>query len=763
MLSNDFEKYGKFSDDGREFIITRMATPRPWINYAWSDNILVDIDQRGAGSNVYRDRDGNQSVGISNRFVYLKDRETKDFWTASWGIIKLPFEHYRCRHGLGYSTLECKNKHIVSQWTICASENSTEVWKLKVKNLDSRTRKIAIYPGVMFGLNGWTPYGSLENYTVATKLNSQTIFAQNRSVDRSRVRNNAFFASSFPFDHYDASLKSFLGSFYSNLENPQGIISEQLADREAMNEELSGIMQYNLNLLPNEEWECFFSTAPCFDSQDVEKLAADASEGEFKKACGYSKERTECFDRLDFKLPDPKLNCFFNIWGKQQLILLKDYARLFLIGFRDTLQDAASLCAYVPELAAKSILRTLAYQFNDGSALRGWSPIDEHKYADSGVWLAMAVAEYLKESGDYGFLDQKQIYRDGGDGTVWEHLCRSLEWFEDNLGKHDLPKLYFGDWNDSLNIGKGGKGQSVWLAMALVVAYSDAGEIAQEINKPKKAQEFFSKAQVMRENIEKVAWDGEWYLRGFTDSGAVVGGKSSPAGNIFSEPQSWAVMSGMNSQRLVKVAKAVKEKLQTPNGLMVCNPPFTHYLPEYGRISTFSPGWGENGSCYCHVTAFQAVADCLMRDGDSAFARLSSILPFNPALPIEISGLEPYAFSNMFRGPDNVRSGETFKGWTTGTVPWAMRCLTHYILGVRPDFDALIIDPVLPASWPSVSMNRIFRHAKIKIEINNPLALEASAAKTVIRLNGQEFSGNRIPVSMLTTGIHHITIELVAK
>jgi cellobiose phosphorylase len=373
------------------------------------------------------------------------------------------------------------------------------------------------------------------------------------------------------------------------------------------------------------------------------------------------------------------------------------------------------------------------------------------------------LAEYLRETADYDFLNKKQHYYEQGSGTVWEHTCRALEWFEKNTGEHGLPKLYFGDWNDSLNIGQKGHGESVWLAMALVVALEDAAAIAKHAKYDDEATRFRKQAEEIRCAIEKCAWDGQWYLRGFSDKGNPVGSKSSPAGNIFSEPQSWAVMARLAPDRLEKASRAVDKHLRTSNGLVVCEPPFREFLPEYGRISTMLPGWGENGSCYCHVTAFQAVADCMRRDGEAAMQSLKSIVPFNPELAVEVSRLEPYAFSNMFRGPDNLRAGETFKGWTSGTVPWALRCMTHYICGVRPDFDALIIDPVLPESWPIVHMKRIFRNAEIEITINNPSALEASNAKSVIKLDGKEFSGNRIPVSILTAGVHHITVDIVPK
>ena len=763
MNNNGFEKYGKFSSDGREFIITRMDTPRPWINYAWSDHLLVNVDQRGEGSNMYRNDAGDRSIAINNRFVYLKDQESGEFWTIGWGKIKQKKARYYCRHGLGYSIIGCEYLDWLCEWTISTTSDSVEVWQINIVNKLDRDRKISIFAGVVFDLGGWTPYGSLENYAEGKCYNEKIIYAANHAQGRSGVRNNAFFAVSQTPDYTECSLQEFLGNCYGEFYAPLSVVNGKLGDHAAMNENLAGICQYDITYDAQQRQSFYAANAPCFTLDDAVKLARNASSDGMKEALSTAKNRIKDFKRQDFQLPDPDWSRFFNIWGKQQLMLLKDYARVFLIGFRDTLQDAVAIVGYSPEKAANSILTTLAFQYSDGSALRGWCPIDTHPYGDSGVWLPMAVAEYLRETADYDFLNKEQRYYDQGSGTVWEHICQALGWFEKNLGEHGLPKLYFGDWNDSLNIGQKGRGESVWLAMAFVVALDDAAAIAKHAEYNNKALHFNKLAAEMRCTIETCAWDGKWYLRGFSDDGNPVGSKSSPSGNIFSEPQSWAVMAQLAPDRLRAVSQAVDTHLRTPNGLVVCAPPFREFLPEYGRISTILPGWGENGSCYCHVTAFQAVADCMRRDGESALKSLSCIVPFNPALPVEVSRLEPYAFSNMFRGPDNLRAGETFKGWTSGTVSWAMRCMTHYICGIRPDFDALIIDPVLPASWPIIRMNRLFRQAELKIEINNPSALKASVAKTIIKLDGQDFSGKRIPASMLTAGVHHITVEIVKR
>jgi cellobiose phosphorylase len=391
--------------------------------------------------------------------------------------------------------------------------------------------------------------------------------------------------------------------------------------------------------------------------------------------------------------------------------------------------------------------------------MRGWCPDDHHKYADGGVWLPFTIGEYVRETGDFSFLEERVEYKDEGSATVWEHLHRALDWFRANLGSHRLPKMHFGDWNDSLNIGRAGRGESVWLAMALVAAFKETAAIADAIGDSDAAAQCRADAVAMEANLEKHAWDGEWYLRGFADDGSSVGGHGEVEGKIFAEPQSWAVLAGLNPKRWPQVNASVNKHLRTPRGLLVCHPPFTKYQERLGRISSTPPGWGENGSCYCHVTAFQLVADCLRRDGDAALASLQSILPFNPAFSSEASWLEPYAFTNMFRGPDHPRAGTTFKGWTTGTVAWALRGLTHYLLGVRPEFHGLRIDPVLPSAWKTIALKRSFRGAVFEIQIVNHAG---ASQKTECRLqvDGRPLAGNFLAAQDFPGGTHRVMVDI---
>lgn len=739
--------YGDFSADGREFVFTRFDPPRPWLNYAWNEHILVSIDQRGRGNSLCRDADGYRTVPIRDRFVFIKDLDSGKFWTVGWDPVQLSFDHYECRHGLGLTTLRCKVDGISCELRITAADGmAAELWELAVKNDGPTARRLSVYPAVEFDLGGWVPYGTVENYSICRRVGDRLLVALNQSDERPKARNHAWFSASLTPDHYETRKRDFIGGPYASLSNPAGVRASALSDSDASTEDFIGAFQYNLEL-PSQgsAWSVYLGAGVAFDAAEAAVLGARVSAKQFQCGLDTARRRTDTFDRIDMELPDPHLTRFFNIWTKQQLALLKDFTRVYLIGFRDTLQDAHALCAYNPAAACALCFDTLAHQYQNGSAMRGWCPDDNHKYADSGVWIAFAVGEMLRETGDFSLLEARVPFRDGGEGTVWDHLLRALRWFSENLGDHGLPKLYFGDWNDSLNIGREGRGESVWLGMALLAALKETAAIADRIGDPAAAATCRQQAQALIENIERYAWDGQWYLRGFADDGSPVGGHGDAEGKIFAEPQSWAVISGLMPEYWDAINDSVDRHLRTPAGLRVCNPPFSSYQKRLGRISCMPPGWGENGSCYCHVTAFQVVADCLRRDGDRALLSLTSILPFNPALPEDKSWLEPYALSNMFRGPEHARPGATFKGWTSGTVPWSLRGLTHYLLGVRPEFDGLRLDPVLPSGWKEVKVTRQFRGAVYEITIRNPEQKPACELVPRITLDGVPVSGTLLP------------------
>ncbi|MFV0337769.1 MAG: GH36-type glycosyl hydrolase domain-containing protein, partial [Chthoniobacterales bacterium] len=433
--TNDYQKYGDFSGDGREFVIRRFDTPRPWINYAWNDKLLVAIDQRGRGTSLHRDQAGHRTIPIRDRFVYVKDHQSGRFWTIGWDPVRLPFDHYVCKHGLGYSTLECTIDEIWCQWTLTASASEpAEIWSIRIENHSSTERTLSIYPAVEFDLGGWTPYGTVENYSTCRYNGHHSLIALNQSDERPDAKNHAIFSAEKSPNHYETRKRDFLGRYYSTLASPAGVIARQLSNQDAATEDFIAAFQYDIRLKSGADWQHHFA-AGCVGSETEEPLIQRcASAAAFTQGIEAARQRTKRFSGIDITLPDERWTHLFNTWTKQQLFLLKEFARVYLIGFRDTLQDAKALCAYAPDLAADSILKALRHQFQDGSTMRGWCPDDLHKYADSGVWLPMAVAEYLRETNDLEFLSRCEIYRDGGEGSIWDHVLRAIAWFFENLG-----------------------------------------------------------------------------------------------------------------------------------------------------------------------------------------------------------------------------------------------------------------------------------------------------------------------------------------
>ncbi len=741
------ENYGHYSDFGDEFIITRFDTPKPWLNYSWNRSLLSSIDQRGRGSAVYRSPSGERTNLIQDRIVYIKDRDSGDIWTVGWDPVQLDFTHYRCRHGLGYTAIESHNGGIVASCTITsASRDPVELWTTRIENASSDTRHISVYPYVEFDLDGPGAYGGVENYTVSRfRSRTNTILAINQCRTGNPTKSNCFFHCDAAPDDFQISKYKFLGSRYGSLARPKGVAGSALGGIETANEPLIGAMQYDLVLRPGQIVEFRCIVGPFAQESEVSDLCERYSGAEaFDEVLRNWRQRCKCFLNVDIDVRDDYLNPLFNTWTKHQLSMLMDWSRGWTMGFRDTLQDAQAYCALDPAKSRESIVMAASHQMSDGSALRGYWPVDSNKYADGGVWLALACVDYVKETGVTDILNEEVRFNDEGSATVFEHVCRGLSWISQNPGEHGLARVLFGDWNDSLNIGIGGKGESVWLSMALVQAAREMAELARFVGRADRAQQFTEMANTAVAAVQS-CWDGRWYLRGYTDQGEKVGSAECKEGRIFAETQTWAILAGITPHLWDAIEASMQEHLMTDYGLLVCQPGFKEYDPALGRITTIPAGWGENGSSYCHVSAFKAVADCVRRDGDAALDSLIRILACNPANPVSRSGAEPYGFTNMFRGPEHPQAGLSLRSWYTGTVGWAFRCVTQWMLGVRPTYKGLLIDPVMPKAWPYARMLRRFRGAQYDIQIEISSALEKNDVR--VSVDGSEIRGNLIRLS----------------
>jgi cellobiose phosphorylase len=447
-------------------------------------------------------------------------------------------------------------------------------------------------------------------------------------------------------------------------------------------------------------------------------------------------------DKVWIETPDPAINRLVNIWAKQQIQLCVEFGRDGARGFRDTLQDAWGILPFNAPLAKAKIKETLQHQASDGHAIRGWLPIQAHHYSDGPAWIAPTVAAYLKETGDKSLLDDVVPYLDKGQATVLEHMLQGIRHLSEDTGVHGLVLAHEGDWNDSLNwMGKAGRGESVWTSMALFHSCNVVAEMARDfLHQPELESEMLGRAETIRLAIETHGWDGDWYLAGYSDFGNPVGSKSNTEGKIFLNTQTWASLTGLaKGERLKKCWKAVDEILESRHGSLTLTPHFTKRDDNVGRVTMLLPGMYENGTPYCHGTAFKIVADLLAGRPDQALASWYKVMPDNPGHPSTVSGCEPYAFTNQYLGPGNGRAGETINGWITGSAGWMFRSIPEYFCGIRPGYHGLDILPCLPTGWDKVSVRRHLRGKDYHIDIHR------DRERFAITVNGEKLRGTHVP------------------
>jgi cellobiose phosphorylase len=727
--------FGNFANDGAEYVFTTPETPRPMLNYIWNSSILSGINQTGGGNGAYGDRaacyiDPNgkgRSVIIKNgnRYFYVRDEETGEYWNPGWYPVKKELDHYECTHGLGYSTIEGSSNHVnIKARVFINAEDPTEIWTLTATNNSNQTKKIKLYSFAEFTLTGYKVYCNYySNLQAIYNADNNLIVAFNTAQERTHEWYNGFMASSLAPTGFDTSRKSFIG-MYGDITEPRVVVKGKCDNSLATCEDMVGVIENTLVLEPGQSVSYNVLIGATNSTEEAikvtKKLFSDhIIEEQFQELIV---SKVNMIHDIEINTPDSKINNLTNKWLKQQVQLCAEVGRDTGKGFRDQLQDAWAIASFNPAMAKDKILETLRYQYSDGRCVRGWLPLDHHIYSDGPVWIAPTINAFLKETGDYDFLNIKVPYLDEGDATVWEHILLSVRYSSDDTGERNLVLAHAGDWNDSLNgIGVGGKGESVWTSIALYYALDNVAEMASGVFKDVQLQEeMLNRAARIKKAINDTGWDGEWYLAGYTDAGAKVGSQESKEGSIYLNSQTWAIMAGVaEDDRLEKCLKALDDKLDSPYGPLTLYPTYTKYNAEIGRLTGFVPGIWENGTPYCHGGTFKIVADCCAGRGDAAYDTVMKIMPDSESNPSSYSGCEPYALTNMYFGPDNPRAGQTMFAWVTGTAGWMFRGITQYMLGFYPSYDSIEIKPCVPSHWKECTLRRKFRGDRYILHIVN--------------------------------------------
>lgn len=750
-----------FQNEGREYVLKEYSRwVRPLLNYSWNPCFLSAFNHVATGHGLYCDkttitatyidpRGRVKLINDGNRYFYLYDADDGTAWNVAGYPMNTPLDDYTCTMGLGYAVYDAVHDGIRSVTRVFVDrQDPCEIWTIRLKNESDRKRTVRVFPLLEWSLEGYVPKSDYFSYLFSrADAEHAIVYAHNTASERLHDSYNGFLASSRPFTGFDTSLRAFLGT-YGSFARPEALEHGHCTNTLGSCERLCAAMELEFTLEPGAEERVDLLIGAFEHEEEAQALsgrlfAAGAIDGEFERLREEKEERTQA---VRLHTPDERINNLFNTWTKQQVVLCAQVGRGATRGYRDALQDAWGYTSFDADAARDKIVEALEHQYADGHAPRAWMPLDERHYSDSQVWIPMAVNGYLKETGDFAFLDREVAFLDGSMGTVWEHGRRAMEYLYADRGAHGLILAHWGDWNDSLTgLGKAGRGETAWTAIAMYFALGEMQEMGRKTGKPEAdIARMGEMAAEIRRIVNDAAWDGEWFLEGFDDEGRAVGTHTEEEGRIYLNPQTWAVISGIaDSARQEQVMRQVDEQLESPYGSLTLSPTYTKPNLSIGRLTEFVPGIWENGCPYCHGSAFKIVADCLLGRGDRAYATLQKVMPDAPHNPTEHSGCEPYAFTNMYLGPDNPRPGFAMFSWISGTAGWMFRAVTQSMIGFQPTYEGFRMNPCLPSAWDGCSFERMFRKNRYRVTIDNTAHVQSGVKR--LELDGRPVEGTEIP------------------
>lgn len=771
-------EYGYFSGDGKEYIITTPKTPRPWANIISNGDYAFMVSQTGGGyswrGNSVENRitRSYQDVIKDNwgKYIYVRDDETKEFWSAAWKPVCKESQEYKVTHGVGYSTIEQKYSKICTALTMYAVPGAPmEIWKLKITNEDNKQRELSLMSYFEWCL-GVAPDENREfqkifidnqfdketNGFLATKclwgLPNKKGQANNRDWEYA-----AFHSCSEEIVSYDGDKESFIG-LYGSEENPAAMGKEELDRNTGRFFDAVASLHVKVKLQPGEEKEVVFTLGAADNIEEAAKLAKKYNSVEEANA---ALEKVHEFwkpfiDSEKVNTPDKALNIMTNTWLKYQAISCRIWGKSAYYqvsggyGFRDQLQDCQIFLSSVPEYARKQIMLHAGKQKSDGTVYHWWMTISgkgpETRCSDDLLWLPFITTSYLKETNDFSILDEEAPFFDKDEKiTLYEHCKLSIEKVFTRFSERGIPLIGENDWNDGLSaVGWDWKGESFWLAEFLYIILEDFAEISSRLKDKTFAGKCVEKRKSLKTAFNNYGWDGQWYLQATTDSGEKVGAKGSEEGFIFLNPQVWAVLSGIaDKDRAVTAMASVDKYLFKDYGTLLLYPAFSKVREDIGYITRYAAGLRENGGVYSHAATWAVSAYAMMGEADKAYELYKRICPPNRSADINLYKGEPYVMPGNSDGPQSPNYGRGSWTWYTGSAQWLQRVTTNWILGIRAEYDGLVIDPAIPSDWDGYSVERKFRNAVYSIKVENPNHVN-SGIKEII-LDGNKIEGNVLP------------------
>ena len=765
---------------------------------------------------ITRYRYNNVPMDNGGRYFYINDNGT--VWSPGWKPCKTPLDFYECRHGMSYTRITgAKDGIQASVLFFVPLHTWAEVQKLTLTNTSDQTKKFKLYSFAEWCL--WNAATDMENFqrnfsTGEVEVDGSVIY--HKTEYKERRNHYAFYSVNAPVDGFDTDRETFIG-LYNEFRDPQQVMDGTCGNSIAHGWSPIASHYIEVELAPGQSKDYVFMLGYVENEQEV-KFAEEtpgllhsgsspiinkakaqalmASYDTVEKVDAAFAELKIYWDNLlgvySVQSPEEKLDRMVNIWNQYQCMVTFNMSRSASffesgigrgMGFRDSNQDLVGFVHQIPERARERIIDIASTQFPDGGCYHQYQPLTKRGNNDIGggfnddpMWLIFGTVAYIKETGDFTILDEPVPFDNepGSEVSLMEHLRVSFNHVVENLGPHMLPLIGRADWNDCLNLNcfswdpnesfqttenktEGSKAESLMIAGLFVVCGRDYVELCTKVGLAQEAERAQKLVDDMVEAVKKHGWDGEWYLRAYDYFGRKVGSNENEEGKIFIESQGWCTMAGIGLEEgmVQKALDSVKERLDCEHGIVLNNPAFTKYVVEYGEISSYPAGYKENAGIFCHNNPWVIIGETVLGRGDYAWDYYRKICPSYTEENSALHKVEPYVYSQMIAGKDAARPGEAKNSWLTGTAAWNWYAITQYILGIKPAYDGIQIDPCICSQWKEYKVTRRFRGSTYEITVKNPDGVCKGIRE--ILLDGQSLEGNVVPH---TPGTHTVTVTL---
>ncbi|NLY74173.1 MAG: N,N'-diacetylchitobiose phosphorylase [Firmicutes bacterium] len=770
--------YGYFDDQNREYVITRPDTPASWCNYLGTldyGGIITNnaggysFVKSGADGRILRYRFNSIPQDQPGRYIYLRDRENGDYWSASWQPVAKDLKKYAsvCRHGTGYTIITSDYDRIKTETVFYIPlAKKCEVWAFKIKNNDSRERKLTIFNYAELS-NDNNENQDLVNLQY-TLFITRTYFKENlllQTVNENRNDGNAVYRyaglAGAKVTGYDGGREGFIGP-YRSYANPAAVVNGKCGNSLNYTGNSCGALQTDLELAPGEEKEMFFIVG--YGDETTARRVIKEYEDPEKARIEIEQIKRLWHGRLDkfqVNTPDPDFNRMVNIWNAYQCFITFFWSRAASLtycglrnglGFRDTVQDIQGIMHLEAESAKERLSYMLSGQVSNGGGMplvrfdhqpgKAVPPKPEEYRCDDALWLFQTVPQYLKESGDWGYLDEVTPYADQGEGTVYDHLKRALNFSLERLGKHGLVYGLEADWNDCIRLEE--EGESVFASLQLYLALGVFVDLARRKGNMEDVLWAGENWSRLGENLYKHAWEGDRFVRAFTGDGYVVGSKQNEEAGLWLNPQCYAVISGAAlGEQGQKAMDKVYEELNTEHGILLMNPAFKKRgLPVF-RMILYLPGIKENAGIFSQPQGWAILAETMLGRGDRAYQYYCNCNPAKMNDRAEIRVAEPYVHCQFTEGKESPFHGRAHVHWLTGAASTIQVAAVEGILGVKPDYEGLRINPCIPAWWKEFTMERVFRGKSLRIRVDNSAGVQKGVRRII--LNGEAMIDDLIP------------------